>query len=55
MVNAAEVSEISGKIKDSQTKEAIIGAIISVKGTIIATSTDNNGAFKFKNQSGASC
>jgi outer membrane receptor for ferrienterochelin and colicins len=37
----------SGRILDKETSEAIVGATVSVKGTRISTSTDNQGRFLF--------
>lgn len=36
---------ISGKVFDNQTKESLMGATISIKGTTIGTSTNNEGEF----------
>ena len=39
---------ISGKIKDKDTKESLIGANIMIKGTSIGTATNLNGFFQIK-------
>lgn len=41
---------ISGKVNDSQTKEALIGVSVAVKNTIAGTVTDNNGTFTLKSR-----
>lgn len=38
--------QVTGKLIDAQTKEALIGASVTIKGTTKATSTSLNGTFK---------
>lgn len=45
---AAQVKPVTGKVLDTQTNKPIAGAAISVKGTSLATSTNENGAFSIK-------
>jgi iron complex outermembrane receptor protein len=40
--------EISGRIKDNETGEELIGVTVSVKGTVATTATDNKGNFKLR-------
>ncbi|HPG33394.1 MAG TPA: TonB-dependent receptor, partial [Lentimicrobium sp.] len=42
-------STIQGEVKDSQTKETLIGATVMVKGTSTGTITDINGTYAIKN------
>lgn len=42
------IIQISGKVKDQSTGEAIPGVSIQVKGTIAGTTTDNSGTFVLK-------
>jgi outer membrane receptor for ferrienterochelin and colicin len=44
----AQTTTISGRIKDKRTGEAIIGAVITVKGTNQGTTTDYEGEFILK-------
>lgn len=44
----AQTRSISGKITDGSNKEALVGASVSVKGTTIGVTTDNDGRFKLE-------
>lgn len=46
---AQGTSTIQGEVKDSQTKETLIGATVMVKGTSTGTITDINGTYAIKN------
>ncbi|SFH43002.1 SusC/RagA family TonB-linked outer membrane protein [Pedobacter insulae] len=46
LANAQQTKQVSGKITDKATKQAIPGASVTVKGTTIIVSTDENGAYK---------
>ena len=41
-------SKISGKIIDAATNSGLVGVNVAVKGTILGTITDANGAFTLK-------
>lgn len=43
---AQKGNQVTGKLIDAQTKEALIGASVTIKGTTKATSTSLNGTFK---------
>jgi TonB-linked SusC/RagA family outer membrane protein len=45
MVSAQQTRQISGKVTEKASKQAIPGASVSIKGTTISTSTDANGQF----------
>ena len=44
--NAQQTKQVSGKVADKTTKEAIPGASVTLKGTSIVVSTDEKGEFK---------
>ncbi|MEJ5996302.1 TonB-dependent receptor [Pedobacter sp. Du54] len=46
LANAQQTKQISGKVTDKNTKEAIPGAAVAVKGTNSIVSTDEKGEFK---------
>ncbi|WP_341841725.1 TonB-dependent receptor [Chitinophaga caseinilytica] len=46
----SNIVQISGKVKDQTTGEAIPGVSIQVKGTIAGTTTDNSGNFVLKSR-----
>lgn len=46
LVNAQQTKQVSGKVTDKNTKEAIPGASVTLKGTAIVASTDEKGEFK---------
>ena len=45
---AQQDKTISGKITDSKTREPIIGAVVTVKGTTIGVATNEKGQFSLK-------
>lgn len=45
---SAKAQEITGQVKDSSTKEALIGANVSIKGSTSSVLTDANGTYKIK-------
>ncbi len=46
---AAEAITIKGVVKDSPSKEPLIGAAVQVKGTSIGVTTDLDGNFEIEN------
>ncbi|RZK42600.1 MAG: TonB-dependent receptor [Pedobacter sp.] len=46
VANAQQTKQVSGKITDKKTNEAIPGASVTVKGTSISTSANDKGEFK---------
>ncbi|MFN9519352.1 MAG: carboxypeptidase-like regulatory domain-containing protein, partial [Bacteroidota bacterium] len=45
---AAAQTTITGKVKDKRTGEAMIGAVVTVKGTTLGAATDYDGQFTLK-------
>ncbi|RYG17886.1 MAG: SusC/RagA family TonB-linked outer membrane protein, partial [Chitinophagaceae bacterium] len=46
LANAQQTKQVSGKVTDKATKEAIPGVAVAVKGTNLTVSTDEKGEFK---------
>lgn len=46
LANAQQTKQVSGKVTDKTTKQAIPGASVALKGTTITVSTDDKGEFK---------
>ena len=47
-ISAQEVIEISGLVTGQDTREALIGVAVSIKGTVTGTTTNNEGFFKLR-------
>lgn len=47
-LHAQDVIEISGLVTGQDTKQALIGVAVSIKGTISGTATNNDGFFKLR-------
>src|SRR6187200_3190036 len=47
-LGAQDSSSIRGQVLDKETNDPLIGVSISIKGTILGTSTDDNGNFELK-------
>ena len=45
-----DIFEISGILKDKDTKETLVGATVSIKGTSVGTTTDNEGKFVLRSK-----
>ncbi|MEJ6979715.1 TonB-dependent receptor [Pedobacter sp. P351] len=53
LVYSQQSGIVTGKVSDSETREAIIGASVKVKGSTIGTVTDINGEFRINASNGA--
>ena len=47
-VHAQKSGVVRGSVKDKNTQESIIGAVVSVDGTTLATVTDVEGNYRFE-------
>ena len=52
-IMVAQTAQVSGKITDAETGEPLSGAQVMVKRTSIGTTTDQNGVFSLKVDTGA--
>ncbi len=52
-IMVAQTTQTTGTITDAETGEPLVGAQVMVKGTSIGTTTDQNGVFSLKVDTGA--